>query len=170
VLDQLIALKRQQYSKTGARDYFADAAHVQFLHRLLERDSLDFGGVLSALYAGDDLVAAHFGLRAGPVLHWWFPVYDPKFSRLDPGWMLLRGVIEGSTEFGLTRIDLGRGSDEWKRRAATGHDTVCQGVVVRNPLRRRTTALRRGLVDGLKASPAAPALRRALYYARRRGK
>ena len=52
------------------------------LRRLFDTRSSDFGGMLSAVYAGPHLVAAHFGLRAGPVLHWWFPVYDPNFSSL----------------------------------------------------------------------------------------
>src|SRR5581483_6030982 len=92
-------------------------------------------GMLSALYAGPELVAAHFGLRSGPVLHWWFPVYNPDLSRLDPGWMLLRAVIEAAPELGLERLDLGRGRDEWKRRAATGEQVVGQGAVIHNRLR-----------------------------------
>ena len=94
LLDTVIALKRRQYAETGARDYFADPRHGELLHRLLDTSGEDFGGLLSAIYAGPDLLAAHFGLRAGPVLHWWFPVYDPQFGRLSPGWMLLYAVIQ----------------------------------------------------------------------------
>lgn len=168
VLDTLIALKRRQYAETGARDYFSDVRHVELLHRLLRTRDADFGGLLSAVYAGPDLLAAHFGLRAGPVLHWWFPVYDPAFSRLSPGWVLLRGVIDAAPELGVERIDLGRGMDDYKRRAMTGHQLVCQGAVIANPVRRRAVLGRRRVLAAAKSSPIAPALRRVVRRTRRR--
>jgi CelD/BcsL family acetyltransferase involved in cellulose biosynthesis len=167
VLDAVVALKRQQYRATGARDYFADNGHVRLLEKLRNEDSADFAGVLSAVYAGPHLLAAHFGLRSGPVLHWWFPVYDPEFSRLSPGWLLLKALIEAGPDLGFERIDLGRGEDEYKRRAMTGHQTVRQGAVVLNPLARKAQDARRRAVVALKSSRLAPTLRRGLHRARR---
>lgn len=169
VLDALISLKQRQYQATGAHDYFGDPRHVELLHRLLAASTgPEFGGLLSAVYAGDHLIAAHFGLRAGPVLHWWFPVYDPEFSYLDPGWMQVRAVLEAAPELGLERIDLGRGDAEWKRWLGTGFQLVCQGAVIRNPLRHRSASARRRFTEAAKSSPAAPALRSVVRYARRR--
>jgi CelD/BcsL family acetyltransferase involved in cellulose biosynthesis len=168
LLDATIALKRRQYAATGSRDYFSHPPHGQLVHRLLGEGGADFGGMLSALYAGPHLLAAHFGLRAGPVLHWWFPVYDPDFSRLAPGWLLLRSLIEAAPDLGLARIDLGRGDDEYKRRAMTGYQVVSQGAVIRNSWRRRGLSARRRVLIAVKASPAAPALRGAVHYVRRR--
>ncbi len=93
LLDQVIDLKRAQYQATGARDYFADTRRIAMARRILHTRDADFGGVLSAVYAGDRLLAAHFGMRASGVLHWWFPVYDPAFSALAPGWILLRELV-----------------------------------------------------------------------------
>ncbi|MEV4216858.1 GNAT family N-acetyltransferase [Nonomuraea sp. NPDC049725] len=135
-LAQVIALKRAQYAATGAKDHFAEPDRVRLLESLLRTRDRSFGGVLSTLHAGPRLLAAHFGLRAGGVLHWWFPVYDPEFARLAPGWMLLRELVSAAPALGVTRIDLGRGEDEYKRRAKTGETQVCQGVVTRNPVRR----------------------------------
>jgi CelD/BcsL family acetyltransferase involved in cellulose biosynthesis len=132
----VIALKRAQYAATGADDYFAEPDRVRLLERLFRTRDGSFGGLLSTLHAGPRLVAAHFGLRAGRVLHWWFPVYDPAFARLSPGWMLLRELVAAAPSLGVDRIDLGRGEDEYKRRAKTGETHVCQGVVTRNPARR----------------------------------
>jgi CelD/BcsL family acetyltransferase involved in cellulose biosynthesis len=170
VLEAIIVLKRSQYAQTGARDYFADAEHVELLRLLLNTRDPDFGGLLSAVYAGPHLLAAHFGIRAGPVLHWWFPVYDPEFSRLSPGWVLLRAMIDAAPDLGLERIDLGRGMDDYKRRAMTGSRLVSQGAVIRNPLRRRAAGARRWASSAVKRSPAAPALRAGLHYARRRSR
>ncbi|MCF6469359.1 GNAT family N-acetyltransferase [Nonomuraea sp. MG754425] len=134
-LARVIELKRAQYAATGAKDYFAEPDRIRLLESLLKTRDPAFGGVLSTLRAGPHLLAAHFGLRSGGVLHWWFPVYDPAYARLSPGWILLRELVCAAPALGVTRIDLGRGEDEYKRRAKTGESVVCQGLVTRNPLR-----------------------------------
>jgi CelD/BcsL family acetyltransferase involved in cellulose biosynthesis len=170
LLETVIALKREQYRATGARDYFADRRHVGLLHRLFDTRGTDFGGILSAVYAGPHLLAAHFGLRAGPILHWWFPVYNPDYSRLSPGWVLLRAMVDAAPELGLERIDLGRGLDDYKRRAMTGHAVVSQGEVSRNRVRHRAVLARRGMMTAVRSSRLAPTLSGAARYARRRSR
>ncbi|MFC5187694.1 GNAT family N-acetyltransferase [Actinomadura harenae] len=164
-LDELIGLKRAQYAATGARDYFADPTRRDLLHRLLHSRSSDFGGVLSVVRAGPELLAAHFGLRSEGVLHWWFPVYDPAHSALSPGWILLRELVTAAPGLGITRIDLGRGEDEYKRRAKTGETYVCQGAVLRGPVARAVRRVRNNAVgtarNTLRDTRWAPALRRA---------
>src|SRR5262249_13648698 len=128
----------------------------------------DFAGVLSTLYSGDALVAAHFGIRSGPVLHWWFPVYDPQFSALAPGWMLLRELVLVAPELGVDRIDLGRGDDEYKRRAKTGEILVAQGVVTRSPALRMLRRVNTSMVGAVKSTPLAPTLRRVARRLRTR--
>ncbi|MFD9944468.1 GNAT family N-acetyltransferase [Nonomuraea sp. NPDC059023] len=143
-LAQVIELKRAQYRATGARDYFAEPGRTDLLKLLLHTREPDFSGILSTLHAGPHLLAAHFGIRSGGVLHWWFPVYDPGHAKLAPGWILLRELVLAAPSLGVERIDLGRGDDEYKRRAKTGETTVGQGLVTRNPVRRAArTALER---------------------------
>lgn len=168
LLDTVIDLKRRQYASTGARDYFADARHIALMRRLLDTRADDFAGMLSAVYAGPQLVAAHFGIRAGAVLHWWFPVYAPELSRYSPGWILLRAVIDAAPGLGLERIDLGRGMDDYKRRAMTGQQMVLQGAVIPNPLRHRVARARVRAIDAVKSSPLAPKLRQLVRASRRR--
>jgi CelD/BcsL family acetyltransferase involved in cellulose biosynthesis len=168
LLDTVIELKRHQYVTTGARDYFADARHIALMHRLLDTRADGFAGMLSALYAGPQLVAAHFGIRDGAVLHWWFPVYAPELGRFSPGWMLLRAVISAAPDLGLERIDLGRGMDDYKRRAMTGQQTVFQGAVIPNPLRHHLAKARTRAVGAVKSSPLGPPLRRVVRRARHR--
>jgi CelD/BcsL family acetyltransferase involved in cellulose biosynthesis len=159
-LRRVIELKRAQYEATGARDYFAEPYRVDLLTRLLRTRGTEFAGILSTLYVGPHLFAAHFGMRAGGVLHWWFPVYDPQFSAFSPGWMLLRELVEASPALGIVRIDFGRGDDEYKRRAKTGETMVSQGVVTRRSIDRKLRRTRDSLVDAAKASPLGPGLRR----------
>jgi len=161
-LDRLIELKRRQYAATGVRDHFADPRNVALLARLLHTRDGSFGGVLSTLHAGPHLIAAHFGIRAGRVLHWWFPCYDPAFAALGPGWILLRELVAAAPALGVERIDLGRGEDEYKRRAKTGETWVCQGLVTRNPARRALRRARNSMISAAKASAFGPRLRGAV--------
>ncbi|GAA1375983.1 GNAT family N-acetyltransferase [Catellatospora chokoriensis] len=158
-LARVIELKRAQYASTGAPDYFAEPSRVALVHGLLDRRDPAFGGMLSTVYAGDQLLAAHFGIRADSVLHWWFPVYDPALGQLSPGWILLREIIMRADELGITRIDLGRGDDDFKRRAKTGEVEVCQGLVTRSSTRLAARRLQRRLVAAAKTSPLGPQLR-----------
>jgi CelD/BcsL family acetyltransferase involved in cellulose biosynthesis len=158
-LERVIELKRAQYAATGGRDYFSDPDRVDLMSRLLHTRGTDFAGILSTLHIGDELVAAHFGLRSDHVLHWWFPVYDPAFSQLSPGWILLRELVAASPDLGITRIDLGRGDDEYKRRAKTGEVQVCQGVLTGSATRRMLRRARHSATEAAKASPLGPRLR-----------
>jgi CelD/BcsL family acetyltransferase involved in cellulose biosynthesis len=163
VLDEIIELKRGQYKATGARDYFAVPGRRELLHHLLAERSPEFGGVLSAVFVRDRLFAAHFGIRSGGVLHWWFPVYDPAFGAYAPGWVLLRELASAAPETGMVRIDLGRGEDEYKRRAMTGHVEVCQGMVAsraRLGLRRAGVAVRSAVKESPLGAPAKAVLRK----------
>jgi CelD/BcsL family acetyltransferase involved in cellulose biosynthesis len=168
-LREVIRLKREQYGATGARDYFAASEHRTLVESIFNtRDETSFRGVLSTVHAGDHLLAAHFGIRSGRVLHWWFPVYDPAYAHLAPGWILLRELIGASTMMGVERIDLGRGDDEYKRRAKTGESTVYGGSVTRSNLRRVLRQGRTVAVSVAKASPLAPQLRATVHKFRAR--
>jgi CelD/BcsL family acetyltransferase involved in cellulose biosynthesis len=163
----LIERKREQYAATGARDYLATSARRRLLSLLLHTEEPGCSGILSTLHFGDSLVAAHFGIRSEHVLHWWFPVYDPAVAGYAPGWILLRELAMAAPGLGLERIDLGRGDDEYKRRACTGQVQVAAGAVSGSEVGRVVRQVRRTAVSTAKASPVAPLLRRAVHAHRR---
>ena len=102
----------------------------QLVRSLAEsHDDLELDGVLTTLHAGDRLVAAHFGLRSGRRLAWWFPTYDPEFGRYSPGLALLLDLTTLACDRGIDVIDLGRGEHSYKLRVANGTDHVAQGIV-----------------------------------------
>lgn len=159
-LARVIELKRAQYAATGARDYFSEPDRIELMHRLLHTRDTAFAGILSTLHIGDHLVAAHFGIRSNHVLHWWFPVYDPAYAQLGPGWILLRELVAATPGLGIRRIDLGRGDDEYKRRAKTGETLVSQAFITNSSTRRMLHHGRHTMINAAKTSPLAPGLRK----------
>jgi len=118
-LEQLIAMKRSQYSETGVPDALAEPWHRQLLRALSASADPDCAGLLSTLYAGEHWVASHFGLRCGTTLHYWFPVYNPKLAKFGPGHLLLKHVIDGAAAVGIRAIDRGAGQQAHKSAYVT---------------------------------------------------
>src|SRR5262249_44279865 len=98
------------------------------------RQSEEFAGVLSLLYVRDQLAAGHFGMRAGGVLHYWFPAYDPKYSRYSTGLIQLLKIADAISALGVRTIDLGKGAAAYKERLQNGFVTVAEGSVARPSL------------------------------------
>ena len=136
-LGALIALKRAQYAATGARDYFSAPERVALAHRLLETRVDGFAGVLSTVHVGPRLLAAHFGIRSGGVLHWWFPVYDPQFGAFAPGWILLRELAVAAPSLGVTQTRPGPGRRRVQAPREDGRDDRLSGLRHREPHRAR---------------------------------
>ncbi|HEX4964108.1 MAG TPA: GNAT family N-acetyltransferase [Thermoanaerobaculia bacterium] len=126
VLRQLMRWKSAQYLRTDKPDRFAVPWIVELLERLHGLRTESFAGILSALWAGDALVAAHLGMRWRHVWHWWFPTYDRKYARYSPGVVLDLLMAESAPALGIQRIDLGRICDH-KQRLMSGAFELAQG-------------------------------------------
>ncbi len=121
LLDTLFAAKLAQYARTGKDDgaVLAEPWAQSLLRALYAQDDPECRGQLSALYAGDTWVALHIGLRAGDLLHYWFPVYNHDLASYGPGRLLLQLTIEGAASSGIACIDRGEGDNPTKREYAT---------------------------------------------------
>jgi CelD/BcsL family acetyltransferase involved in cellulose biosynthesis len=154
VLDLLVAWKREQYAKTGVRDVLADARA-----RALLREVHASQGVLSVLYAGDEIAAVHLGLRCGSVLHSWFPAYNAELHRHSPGLLLMLELAQAAPGLGITEIDLGKGDARYKQALATGSVELWEGRVGRHALAGRVRSSARRMV---RSAGVHRAVRRAL--------
>ncbi|QDT35690.1 GNAT family N-acetyltransferase [Stratiformator vulcanicus] len=136
VFDQLVRWKADQYARTDLTNIFDFDWTLDLLLHILDRSDAEFQGVLSSMYAGDRLVAMHYGMASGGVLHSWFPAYDCELSKYSPGLISLQLLAEAAAENGIQRIDLGRGDETYKLKFASGTIPVCDGIVSCSPLRR----------------------------------
>ncbi len=152
-LQKLLSWKSDQYIRTGCCDLFTFEWIRRLFDQLLERDNIELSGILSCLYAGDRLVAAHLGMTSQHVLHWWFPSFDQELGKYSPGLGLMYLMAQQANEQGITRIDLGKGDEEYKFKFASGFEPVAEGCVdlrVGSQFLRRTWQATRDLV---KSSP-----------------
>lgn len=130
-LHKLMDWKSAQYRRTGRANRFAYPWIRQLLEDLLEERSESFSGLLSLLYAGDQLVAGHFGLRSTRVIPTWFPAYGTQFSRHSPGMLMHLCMAEVAAAEGIKYIDLGRGAKDYKEELKSRELIVAEGRVVR---------------------------------------
>lgn len=130
VLRQVFAWKSAQCLASGGIDVFAARWTNELVERLLHTAEGDgFGGVLSVLLAGDQVLAAHFGMRSRTVWHWWFPTYNHEFEKFSPGLQMLLDMAQTAQSLGLTSIDLGKGDSQYKERMRSRGVPIAEGRV-----------------------------------------
>jgi CelD/BcsL family acetyltransferase involved in cellulose biosynthesis len=128
-LEILLRWKSDQYKRTGAVDIFSFPWVRDVVRRVYGAQHEGFAGLLSVLYAADEPVAAHLGLRSRTTWHYWLPAYDRRFAKHSPGLTLLLHMTEAAAGLGLDRIDLGKGDALYKRRLANASVPLSEGVV-----------------------------------------
>ena len=121
--------KSEQYRRTGRADRFDKRWIVELIDLLFSIRSDAFSSQFSCLYAGDELVAAHFGLRSQHVLADWFPAYATGFGSYSPGLIMHLRLAEEAAESGIRQIDLGKGAKRYKEALKTGDLFVGEGIV-----------------------------------------
>lgn len=129
VLKSLMEWKSAQYKRTRQYDIFSAQWVRNLLSSLLQYQERSFSSLLSALYAGNRLVAISFGLRSGSNMHGWFTAFDRTLSAYSPGSQLLLELFRAAESIGIRRIDLGTGPEEYKRRFMTDAAQVYEGAI-----------------------------------------
>ncbi len=166
VFDALRQWKSEQYRRNGVLDVFSLPWTVHLLQNLQQQRDAAFGGMLSALYFGDQLAAVHFGLRSNGVLHAWFPAYDQRLARYSPGMMLFLKLAEAAASLGIRRIDLGAGHVPFKLSLQSGFDEVASGAVAFNPVVEHVQKNWWRVKDWVRSSPLRIAARTAANWTR----
>jgi len=129
LLSGLLNWKSAQYVRTAQYDLFNVAWVRGLMDRIHATQTEGFAGSLSLLYAGESLIAGHFGMRTPSVWHYWFPAYDIRFARYSPGLLLLLKMVEHAAEIGVHHIDLGKGMSLYKERLMNARAMLSCGSV-----------------------------------------
>lgn len=153
LLEILMRWKSDQYRRTRITDVLSFRWTRELLEHLLHHSDDGFRGVLSALYAGNVLVALHFGMLSRGVLHYWFPSYDTNYGQYSPGRVMLLEIARFSRTLGLRRLDLGRGMAPYKVRIMTGCTEVAVGSLDLRPMTAAVRTQWRKAQDWVRRSP-----------------
>ena len=158
LLQQVLSWKSQQYVVSSKHDLCSFEWVRSIIRRIHATQTKEFAGVLSALYAGDRLLAGHFGMRSRTVWHYWFPAYSAEYAKYSPGLILLLKMAEHAEQFGLRTIDLGGGLSLYKERLmnasiplASGSVAVPSWLSLRRGMRLKLRAIAKGTPGAKKA-------------------
>jgi CelD/BcsL family acetyltransferase involved in cellulose biosynthesis len=181
LLRRTIEWKRDQYRRTHILDLFTPDWTRGLLHRLHQVPHPtapaagapaagaahdDARGLLSVLRAGERVVAAHYGLLDGDMMHYWFPCYDPEFSVYSPGTALFTEIVRESSSFGIRCIDMGYGEQPYKRKQTDLTTTVTFGCISRSGFYCRRKSLEHHAVNFMKMIPLKEPLKKAVRWLR----
>ncbi len=135
-LRTLMAWKSAQYRRTGRRDQFAQEWITRLVGRLA-RTGAGCTGTLSVLYADGRPVSAHFRTALGDGPGVLVPGVRPGFIKYSPGLVLHLRMAEAATGQGISMLDMGRSSAEYKDALKTGDLPVYEGAATRVGVGRR---------------------------------
>jgi CelD/BcsL family acetyltransferase involved in cellulose biosynthesis len=130
-LAQLMAWKRDRYRRAGYVDVFKSRWARRVIERIHATQTARFAGLLSLLWAGDRIAAAHLGIRCMDRCHSWAVAYAPEFARYSPGLLLYWKLAESAASAGVLRIEIGGGHYPYKNTLANTSMRVAGGSVDR---------------------------------------
>ena len=144
-LHQLIEWKSARYY--GARQTFSDPATRNIVEELVVTANEECAGLVTALRAGDRIVATSANLICPGVLSGWFTGYDHDMARFSPGTLAMLATAEEAARRDITRFELGAGLDAYKSRVTNASYPVAGGAVWAIPGERAARGLYRRLCD-----------------------
>lgn len=162
ILHQTIHWKREQYQRTHILDLFSKPWTMRLVDELFQRpaDTKETRGILSVLRAGDHVVAAHYGMIEGSLLHYWFPAYSPEFSKYSPGTGLFCSILEDASDHGINCVDMGYGEQPYKLKQTDATGSVYNGCIAKSRVYRTWRCAQAHAVRSLKQMPGKAPVKR----------
>lgn len=128
-LARLLSWKSAQYRASGRHDVLAPAWTKAFLEMLFCDSDAAVRLQISRLSLGGAPIAYEANLRCGDNLHGWLVAYDPAWSKVSPGLLLMQDIIAAAPEHGVRVYDLGPDGDHYKRFYANSGVSLADGLI-----------------------------------------
>jgi len=124
-----VDMTRDQWSRGSRRS--PRAAAVGAMVREAARELVPGGRMrVWVLEAGGRPVSVQIFVVAGGEVGYWNGGFDPRWSRLRPGFETIVRAIEHAFSAGDRRVDLGGGASHYKLRLATGDEPISAAMVL----------------------------------------
>jgi CelD/BcsL family acetyltransferase involved in cellulose biosynthesis len=113
-----------RWAGTSSPSLFVDPAQRRFYRELVQE--ADGAGWLrfTCVRWDDRPIAFHLGFHHAGRWLWYKPSFDVELARRSPGEVLLAALLDRATEESARTFDFGLGDEPFKRRFATGVETV----------------------------------------------
>jgi CelD/BcsL family acetyltransferase involved in cellulose biosynthesis len=118
LLDWFFTIKPQRMAAQKLPNVFADPGVEDFIRNACATQLADGGHAIDihALECDDEVIAIFAGVADGNRFSMMFNTYTLSGnSKYSPGLILMRDIIDHYAERGVTSLDLGIGSDDYKR-------------------------------------------------------
>ncbi len=118
LLDWFFLIKPRRMAEQKLPDVFAEPGVEDFIRSACMARLADGGRVadIHALECDDEVIAIYAGVADGHRFSMMFNTYTMSAnSRFSPGLVLMRNIIDAQAARGYRALDLGVGSDEYKR-------------------------------------------------------
>jgi CelD/BcsL family acetyltransferase involved in cellulose biosynthesis len=132
VLELLMQWKSAQFRQNGLADIFAfpwTAALLRNIHRNWQEK---FSGLLTVLRLNGKPISIMFSMRSVSVAHSWIFAYDKDLAPYSPGSILLLKMAEAAQPHGISKIDLGKGTERYKLSMGSAATPLWEGTVGRS--------------------------------------
>ena len=111
----------------------------EYIHQL---EVPSFRGIISALYAGNQVLAIHFGIRYQHVLKGMVVSFNPEFEENSVGLLLLYHLIKEYEALDYNVLDFGPGEHSYKVNFTNSEVPVIQGTLRIDSLKQRVKSIR----------------------------
>ena len=128
VLELLFRWKSAQFRQSGLADIFAFPWTGDLLKSIFHSPGEHFSALLSVVRLGERPISILYSLRAAGVVHAWIFAYDRELGQYSPGSILLLKMAEQAEQNGITKIDLGKGTERYKLSLASAATPLWEGT------------------------------------------
>ena len=125
----MIEWKSNELKYRGSRNPMASPWVINLIDELLQSESEHCKGLLSVLFAGNQIAAIHFGVVNESTLVSWIACINPKFARYSLSAILFLEMSKAAASQNVRLIDLGRGENQTKIRLANDITSLSVGAV-----------------------------------------
>ncbi len=142
-----------RFLEIGRISNIADATRRIFLEELVKLLPEQWLA-LSRMWAGNRIVAWHYGFQFHGSWFWYQPTFDSRVEKHWPGFCLLSQVIEDAIDMpGMMMLDLGLGSEAYKAKFANESRETLYVTLHGSIVSHWGTMLRYRIAETVKASP-----------------